>query len=93
MSPLRKPLSITNCCNPQRVGDEFFAHFHDEKGFRSGLINESFSCSSKRFNFIAARKNISAKWLCSKKPNSKLNKCIYMSKASKKYPSNTGFLH
>ena len=33
MSPLRKTLSITNCCSPQRVGDEFFAHFHDEKGF------------------------------------------------------------
>ena len=40
MSPLRKPLSITNCCNPQLVGDEFFAHFHDEKGFRSGLMDE-----------------------------------------------------
>ena len=39
LSLLRKPLSITNCCNPQLVGDEFFAHFHDEKGFQSGLRN------------------------------------------------------
>ncbi len=34
-----KPLSITNCCNPQLVGEEFFAHFHDEKGSRTGLVN------------------------------------------------------
>ena len=62
MSPLRKPLSITNCCKIQYLRHqeksflnvamatpaeyfplfldlEFFAHFHDEKGFRSGLKN------------------------------------------------------
>ncbi len=42
MSPLRNPLSITNCCNPQRVGDEFFAHFYDEKGFQGALIDFKF---------------------------------------------------
>ena len=63
MSPLRKPLSITNCCKIQYLRHqvksflnvamatpaeyftffldlEFFAHFHDEKGFRSGLIDD-----------------------------------------------------
>ncbi len=62
MSPLRKPISITNCCKIQYLRHqeksflnaamaapaeyfpffldlEFFAHFHDEKGSRSGLIN------------------------------------------------------
>ncbi len=62
MSPLRKPLSITNCCKIQYLRHqeksflnvamatpaeyfsffldlEFFAHFHNEKDFRNGLLN------------------------------------------------------